>query len=101
MSKNHQTLAIVVPGANPGSEFRNRAQRTVGSLNHPGSGSGSTIKADVRSVVSNTATTTIVDGLSFGGTSTASDADFSLDSLVQRAAEEGYNNVILVVNPKA
>jgi hypothetical protein len=99
MSKSHQTVAYVVPGANPSPKFQERANRAVSSLNR--SGSGSTIKADVRSVVAAPAATQIVDGLNFGGSVATSSEDFSLDALVTRAKEEGYNQVFLIVNPNA
>jgi hypothetical protein len=102
MSKNHQTVVYVVPGDNPDSTFSERVNRLVSSLNRSGS-TGSTIKADVRTVTTQTVSSpTIVDGLVLNqSAAAASGEDFTPEALNQRAKEEGYNLAVVVLNPRA
>lgn len=92
LSRNHQTAVFVrTDGATP--NFRERAQRLVGSLNR-GGGSGSTIKADVYSV---DAAGNVTAGLSFDAQPVAQ----SDDDLVAAARAAGYNQAVVVTDPNA
>lgn len=91
LSRSHQTAVFVrTDGAT--SNFRERAQRLVSSLNR--GGSGSTIKADVYSV---DGAGRITAGLSFD----AQPVEQGDDDLVAAARAAGYNQAVVVTDPNA
>lgn len=95
LHRNHQT-AVFIDVAKPTDSFRERAERLVESLNHPGDSPDGTIKADIFSVAEDG---TIYSGLVFEPEALGKVGDTSDDGLDSLAHANDYNMAVIVRNP--